>query len=200
MTPRVSAVVLAAGVSRRFEADAPKQLLDFDGEPLVRRCVRHATEAGFLEVVVVVGHRADRVRDALAGLGARVVENPAYPEGQSTSVIRGVRAVDPRATAAVFLPCDQPFVTAALLDRLIAVHERGRGRIVVPVFGERRGAPVLFHRDLFVELEGLTGDAGGRQLFPSHEADVVLVELDSAAALEDINTPDDYDRLTRRLG
>jgi molybdenum cofactor cytidylyltransferase len=198
MTSMVSAVVLAAGISRRFDGDVPKQLLEFDGEPLVRRCVRHAAEAAFLEVVVVSGHQAGRVRDAVAGLGARVVENPDYLEGQSTSVIRGVRAVDPRATGAVFLPCDQPFVTAAVLDRLIAAHERGSGRIVVPVFGERRGAPVLFHRDLFAELEGLTGDSGGRQLFPRHEADVVRVELDNPAPLEDINTPDDYDRLTRR--
>ncbi|MDX1388714.1 MAG: nucleotidyltransferase family protein, partial [Acidobacteriota bacterium] len=116
----VSGVVLAAGVSRRFGGGTPKQLLEVEGEPLVRRAVARALQASFLEVIVVVGHRAADVRSILEGLPARIVENRAHAEGQSTSVTTGLRCVDPVASAATFIPCDQPFLTAAVLDAVIA--------------------------------------------------------------------------------
>ncbi len=192
----VSGIVLAAGASRRFAGEMPKQLLEIEGEPLVRRAVARALEARFLEVIAVVGHRADAVRAALDGLPARIVENRAFAEGQSTSVVTGLRSVDPTACAAMFMPCDQPFLTGAVLDTLIAAYERTSGPIVVPAFEGRRGAPVTFARSLFAELETIGGDVGGRSILPRHEHEIVAVELDGGRPLLDINTPEDYDKLT----
>ncbi|MDX1389331.1 MAG: nucleotidyltransferase family protein, partial [Acidobacteriota bacterium] len=191
----VSGVVLAAGSSKRFGGDTPKQLLEIGAEPLVRRTVASALGANLSEVIVVVGHRGADVRAALDGLAARIVENPRFSEGQSTSVATGLRAVDPRARAAMFIPCDQPFLTVAVLDALIAAFDRTGGPIVVPQHGGRRGAPVTFARALFAELEAIEGDVGGRSILPCHEDDIVTVELDNGQPLLDINTPEDYDGL-----
>lgn len=195
MAPFVSGVLLAAGQGTRFKAPQPKQLLYIEGEPLVRRTARVALASSLAEVVVVIGHEAEAVGAALAGVAVKVVENPHHAAGQSTSLRAGLEALDPRAAAALFLPADQPFLTSALLDQLLATHAAKPGAIVVPTHAGRRGAPVLFDRAFFPALAALQGDTGGRVLLGRHGEQVVTVELESEAPLLDIDTVEDVERL-----
>lgn len=187
----VSAVLLAAGGSERFGGGVPKQLVDFRGEPLVRRAALTALAAGFAEVLVVTGHRAGEVGAALKDLELETVHNPRWAEGQSTSVKVGLARVAPSSTAALFLPCDQPLLTSAVLDRMLETYRATCGPIVVPVHGERRGAPVLFDHSLFAELMEITGDAGGRQVVRRRLDDVVEVPLEAEGPLVDVDTLED---------
>ncbi|MBS1251959.1 MAG: Nicotine blue oxidoreductase [Anaerolineales bacterium] len=189
---QVSGVLLAAGESTRMGEGCVKQLLPFDGEPLVRRTACEALASCLCEVVVVVGFASDEVRQALAGLDVRVVDNPDYRAGQSTSVRAGLAAVDPAADAAMFLPVDHPFLTAHVIDRLIAAYQDAEGAIVLPVYENRRGAPVLLDRSIFPELAQLTGDEGGRQIFQQYAGKIVTVPLDSERPLLDVDTPEAY--------
>lgn len=185
----VAAVVLAGGASTRLAGDRLKQLLRLGGESLVRRAARAAlaSRAGAL-VVVVVGCQADRVAPEVADLPCRVVTNPSWRLGQSTSVRAGLAALPRTARAAIFLPCDQPAVDAALLDRLIAAFEANPAPAVYPSYQGRPGSPTLVSRDLFRELTHLTGDTGARALLGPHRERAVAVELDDPAALLDIDT------------
>jgi len=185
--------VLAAGESRRM--GQPKQLLPFEGEPLVRRVARRALASRLAEVIVVVGHVAEAVRQTLTGLDVRIVENPAYRQGQSTSVIAGLEALAPQSDAAMFLMADQPFLDASLINRIIETYEETGGLILVPTYKGRRGSPVLFDRSLFDELHQITGDEGGRQVLRRHPQAIVCVPLDSERPLLDIDTPEGYRRL-----
>ena len=188
----VSGVILAAGRSSRF--GSPKQLLMLNGRPLVRRIVDEAIATRLAEVIVVVGSGARQVRAALAGADVRIVDNPDYAGGQSTSVRAGLGAVSPDSIGAMFLVSDQPNLTAGLIDQLLAVFVRtGRG-IVVPTFAGRRGSPVTFARGFFPELLALEGDTGGRPIIAAHPHAVVTVPLDSDAPLRDIDTPEDLRR------
>jgi molybdenum cofactor cytidylyltransferase len=187
-------VLLAAGASQRFGADPPKQLWPMEGEPLVRRIARRAIGSRLAEVVVVVGHQADRVTAALAGLPVRIIENKAHRVGQASSVRAGLEAVGSEASGILFMPTDQPYLDVDLIDDLIGLFETTGGPIVVPTFGGSRGAPVLFSRSLFPELERLEGDAGGRQLFPLHADGIVELPLANSAPLQDVDTPDDRQR------
>ena len=191
----VSAVLLAAGGSERFEGDLPKQLATFRGEPLVRRAARTALAADFAEVLVVTGHRAEEVGAALDGLDITLVRNPGWREGQSTSVRSGLARVARSSRAALFLACDQPLLTAQVLDHLVTAWCATCGPIVLPVHGRRRGAPVLFDRALFGELTRITGDTGGRQVIQGHPDDVVEVPLESDAPLVDVDTLEELERL-----
>ena len=191
----VSGVLLAAGASRRFGADLPKQLWPVAGEALVRRVARRALGSRLSEVIVVVGHQADRVTAALAGLPVRIVENAAHSSGQASSVRAGLEAVSGAASGSLFLPVDQPHLDSRLIDGLIELFEATGGPIVVPTFGGARGAPVLFARSLFPELERLEGDAGGRRLFPLHADEIIELPLADSAALKDVDTPEDRQRL-----
>lgn len=194
---QVSGLLLAAGESTRMGEGPPKQLLAFDGEPLVRRMARQALASRLSEVIVVVGFAGGEVQQALAGLDVRTIDNPEYAEGQSTSVKAGLEAVDPAADAAMFIPIDQPFLTSTVIDQLISAYENRGGPVVLPVYQERRGAPVLIDRSLFPELAQITGDEGGRQLLRRHPDQVVTVSLDSQRPLLDIDTHDDYQQLRR---
>lgn len=191
----VSTVLLAAGGSQRFGGGVPKQLAPFRGEPLVRRAARTALAAGFAEVLVVTGHEAGEVAAALEGLESEIVHNPRWAEGQSTSVKAGLARVAPSSSAALFLPCDQPLLTAEVLQRIVASYRATGGPIVVPVHGGRRGAPVLFDRSLFGQLMEITGDAGGRQVVRRRPEEVVEVPLDDGAPLVDVDTVDELSNL-----
>ncbi len=192
--PRVAGILLAAGRSRRFTGGC-KQLLDFRGEPLVRRAARTALASRLSEVVAVTGHAAGAVGGALAGLGLRLVENPDFAQGKSTSIRAGLAALAPAIDAALFLPADQPLLRTASIDRLLDAFAETGGPIVTAACGERRGAPVLFHRSLFAELERLAGDTGGRRLLPRHTGEVISVQVDRPEELADIDTEEDARRL-----
>lgn len=189
MTGPVSGVVLAAGLSTRFEttADTPKQLYRIGGESLVRRTCRVALMSGLGEVVLVTGHAGRRVRSEVADLDLRVLHNPSYADGQSGSVRCGLSVVADGAEGAMFLPVDQPGLDAAVIDRLLGVFD-GPGSIIVPTFRGRRGAPVTFGRDWFTRLEGLRGDEGARPLLRELAARLEELELDSELPLVDIDT------------
>ena len=192
---RVSGVILAAGPSSRFGDDPPKQLVLVDGEPLVRRVVRQAVDSHLAEVIVVTGLAAARVETTLQDLGVRVVCNPRFREGQSTSVKVGLAAVDKSAAAVIFVPVDQPRLSAAVINALVDRYEQTEAPIVVPAFQGRRGAPAVIDRVLFGELAALEGDSGGRQIFPRHEQRIVELALDSDDPLRDVDTHEDLEAL-----
>lgn len=183
---------MAAGESTRMGEGRVKQLLPFHGEPLVRRAARTALASHLNELIVVVGCAGDAVREALAGLDVRIVDNPDYRAGQSTSVKAGLSAVDPAADAVLFIPVDHPFLAASVINQLISVFAETDGPIVVPAYRGQPGAPVLLDRSLFPELAEITGDEGGRQLFEQHSDEIVTVPLTDERPLLDVDTPDDY--------
>jgi len=195
----VAGVVLAAGRSVRFHGH-PKQLIDWDGEPLLVRTVRTALASRLAQVIVVLGHAADEISPLLAGLGAEEVRNPAYASGLASSIRAGLAAVLPSAEAALFLPADQPFLTSGLLDRLIGAYAASAHRIVLPAAAGRRGSPVLWDRSLFGELAGLTGDTGGRSLLERFGSHVLAVEVQDPLELADLDSEQDRRRLLVELG
>ena len=192
---QVSGVILAAGPSRRFGIDPPKQLARIEGETLVRRVVRQAVGSALMELILVTGLAADAVAAAVEGLDVRVVVNPRYLEGQSTSVKAGLARVGNFVDAAMFLPVDQPHLTAEVIDVLIECYRKTRALIVVPAYEGRRGAPVVIDRSLFDVLSQIEGDEGGRQIFQTFEADLVECPLTSASALRDVDGREDLGTL-----
>lgn len=187
---RVAAVVLAAGGSSRL--GEPKQLVEWRGRPLVWHAVRAAREGGLTPVVVVLGEAADRVRGSLVGEPVNIVENPAWREGQSSSVHVGLKQVESSAEAVIFLLADQPFVGADLVQALVERYRQTLSPLVAPRAGGRRANPVLFDRGTFPALKELEGDQGGRALFEQFEASWVDWDV---SVLLDLDTIEDLQRL-----
>jgi len=195
---RVAALILAAGASSRM--GSPKQLLDWEGQPLVRAAAEVALAARLEPLLVVVGGAQAAVADALAGLPLRIIANPDYAAGQSTSLRAGIAALGQDADAVVVLLGDQPFVTAAIVERLVAEWQASGAAIVAPTYAGQRGNPVLFARAVFPELLAVEGDQGARSVLAADRARVRLVAFDNPRPLADIDTPEDYARLREGRG
>lgn len=188
----VHGVVLAAGRSERFGPEN-KLLATVDGEPLVRRATRLLVDGATDGVTVVVGHEADRVGEAVAGLDATVRRNPDYDRGQSTSVREGVRAVREREReghqtidAVVFGLGDMPDVSPTTVDALVAAYEAGDGDAIAAAYRGQRGNPVLFDRQYFGALSDVSGDTGGREILRSAES-AIRLDVDDPGVVADVD-------------
>ena len=191
--PRIVGVLLAGGTSSRF-GDANKLLADLQGAPLVRHAARTLLDAGLSEVVAVLGYEAPAVVSALDGLDLRVVRNPDYEEGLSTSVARGVEAArSAGADAALFLPGDMPAVDSNTVGLLADAYRAGLGTALAAAHGSRRGNPVLFDAAHFDELLAVGGDTGGRAVLLGSD-DAALVEAGDPGVTEDVDTTGDIRR------
>lgn len=192
MSARIAAIILAAGQARRF--GSPKQLLDWQGQPLLRHVILQALAAPVAEIVVVLGAHMVQIAPMVHGLPVTLTVNHAWTQGMSGSVKAGLQALRVEPDAAIFLLADQPLITPDLIRRIIEVHARTRAGIVAPRAGERPGNPVLFARALFPELMQLTGDQGGRAVMRTHRGAIHWVEADERVIF-DIDKPGD---LTQR--
>ena len=185
----VAAVLLAAGRSSRM-GPQNKLLANFEGVPLVRRVAQRLAESRASATVAVVGHQAERVRDALSGLALSAVDNPRYADGLSTSLKAGVAALPVAADGAMIVLGDMPDISTADLDALIAAFVKAGGRAVVrATHGGKRGNPVILPRALFADVEKLEGDTGARHIVEASDTEVIDVEIGEAASV-DVDTPD----------
>jgi molybdenum cofactor cytidylyltransferase len=191
----IAALVLAAG--RAMRMGSPKLLASLDGRPLLHWVIAAARAARCGEVVVVVGAQADDVAAVAAQADARTVLNARYREGMGTSLAAGIAALPADCDAAVVLLGDQPFVTPAIIDALIDAYHTTRRPLVASRYGGVRGAPTLLGRAMFDEAKQLGGDTGGRVLFQRHPDLVTEVDLGPGPAMEDVDTPDDLERVRR---
>jgi molybdenum cofactor cytidylyltransferase len=187
-------VILAAGASTRL--GRPKQLLELGGMPVIRLVSEAALRAALDDVVVVLGHDAEAVRAALADAGPRVrtVLNDRYREGQSTSLVAGIRAMRQEAEAALVLLGDQPEVRVDAIDTVLARWRTDGGDIVQAAYGGTAAHPMLFDRSMWPELEGATGDEGARGIIARHRDRRILVEVGGRPP-RDIDTAEDYERI-----
>lgn len=196
ISPRVFALVLAAGQSRRM-GKINKLLADIDGVPLVRRVVDAVKASSCDGVMVVTGHEAARVEAALEGASVKTVRCAEYASGLSASLKAGIDALPGNCDAAVICLGDMPGVTAAHIDRLIAAFDPEEGRAVcVPTFEGKRGNPVLWYRGFFSEITSVRGDVGARHLIGEHEDLVCEVAMEDPGVLLDVDTPKALESVT----
>ncbi len=198
--PRIAALVLAAGQSRRM-GRRNKLLAEIDGVPMVARAVDSALASEARSVVVVTGHEPEEVRACLADRSVRFAHSPDYVEGLSQSLRAGLDALGEDVDGVIVLLGDMPRVGPAHIDKLIAAFNPLEGRaICVPTRAGKRGNPVLFARHLFEDMRTVAGDVGARHLIGQHEDELVEVEMggDDDAIFIDVDTPEALTEITSR--
>jgi len=193
----VVGIILAAGSSSRM--GRPKALLPIGQDLFVTRVCRTLRDAGVDDLVVVAGPEHEAIADALAaaGLPARVVENRRRDEGQLSSVLAGLAVADrPGVDAVLVHLVDAPLVRPETARAVLDAYFRTHAPVVRPAVGGRHGHPVLFARSVFDQLRRADPGVGARGVVQAHAADVCNVPVDDEGACRDIDTPEDYARLT----
>lgn len=178
------AIILAAGQSRRMGSN--KLLLPFRGKPMITH-VADAVQTAGLPAIVVLGHDAPEIRDALAGYQADFVMANDYAEGMGHSIAAGIGAVPQEWQAAIICLGDMPLISADLLRTMAA--SASPSLILIPSFEGRRGNPVLWGRDHFPRLSELRGDAGARSIFPQLGVHITTLPWKDENIFRDFDTP-----------
>jgi CTP:molybdopterin cytidylyltransferase MocA len=185
----VAGVLLAAGDGSRL--GQPKGLVEFGGEPLGRRGAAMLSAGGANPVIVVAGAVPLEVP------GALVVHNPDWRSGMASSMAAGLAAVPEGCAAAVLALADQPLVGPAAVQRLILAYRGGASVAVAAYDGQPRN-PVLIAREHWpAVVELAVGDVGARPFLRARPDLVTLVECGDTGRPDDIDTPDDLDRIRR---
>lgn len=190
---RIGAIILAAGPSTRL--GYPKQLIEHEGEALVRRAAAAALDAGARPVLVVVGASSEEVSNALEGLdGVKTLHNEKWESGLASSLSAGLAALnaDKAITGALVMVVDQPLVDANALRRLMTGFDEAH-RIVASAYDDIVGVPVVIGSEHFAALMNLKGDEGAGRWLRARLPDVTQVDVASASV--DIDTPADAERL-----
>jgi molybdenum cofactor cytidylyltransferase len=198
----ISAVVLSAGLSSRMGGQ-PKALLRFDDrDSFVTRIIRTFNEAGITDVIVVLGHEAARVASEIdsSGLAARCVVNAAYEEGQFSSLLAGLTAVDRPGTDGMLLALvDAPLFAVSTVTAVVQRFEETRAPVVRAVRGSEHGHPVLIGRSLFDAIRRSDPAFGAKPVVRANASAEGDVPVDDPGAFVDIDTPDDYATLPALL-
>lgn len=197
----IVAVVLSAGESSRM--GSPKALLPIRGMLFIERIVEafRATKAG--EIVVVLGHRAEEIKEKISHLPVTIVINEDYAKGQLSSLIAAVRNLGSKRNAKLVDGIlvhlvDHPFIDPVLVDQMIDRFYQSKKLIVVPRHRGRRGHPVLIARALFAELLSAPLDKGAKAVVHAHRDETLEIETDYEGVTIDIDTPEEYRQYRER--
>ncbi len=207
----ISAIVLAAGASSRMGQAKAALPLGTTGETVVARVVRTLLAAGLPDVTVVAGAHIDAVRAAMPAFEprARVVEHLDWAQGQLSSLLAGLEAVDnPQLEAILVTLVDVPLVRPQSIAAIVQAWRETRAPIVRPVDpstslragGARHGHPVVFDRSVFDDLRRADPNVGAKAVFALHASRRLDVTVKDEGAYVDVDTPADYERVLRVTG
>lgn len=186
----ISAVILAAGLSRRM--GKPKLILRRRGKTLVRTVAENVLTGGAEEVILVTGAYGRAIAGQVNDLPLTLVHNPDYASGQGTSLAVGASSVNPQSDAVMVLMGDQPLITPHLIRQFTGVFLSFRPLIMRPAYNGRPGHPVFFNSVLLPELVKLSGDTGARGVLEKYRGELYLYPTSDPAVCFDVDTPEDY--------
>lgn len=193
----IGAIVLAGGFSLRMGRFKP--LLPLGDRCVIERVVHLFQHTGIEDILVVVGHRGDEIRRAVARLNVVCVENPDFAEGMLTSVRAGIRALSERCRAFFIHPADIPMVRRQTVKRLADAGEASSAAVLYPTFNGRRGHPTLIRSRLGPQILKWPGAGGLRCFLQGHDDESLELPVADEAVLLDLDTAGDYSRMLARL-
>jgi molybdenum cofactor cytidylyltransferase len=189
----IAAIILAAGESKRM--GRVKQLLPFRGGTILGQITENLLQSQAAEIVVVLGYQAEKIAPQIARERVKIVVNPDFKQGMSSSIKCGLSHISEAADGVMIVLGDQPLIEKETIDLLIEKHRQSDRGITLPVYKGIRGHPVIFKMKYKDELLRLTGDIGGKQIVERHPSDVLEVEVDSESVIISIDVESDYQSL-----
>lgn len=191
MKSQIYGVVLAAGLSRRM--GTAKQLLPFGSKTVLQTVVDVLLTLDLVEVIVVLGHEAERVRESLDDRAVRCCVNADYQAGMFSSVCCGIRAIPEHADGMLLALGDQPHIDAHVGAAVVDAYQKGDVGLVIPTWDGKRGHPALIDLKRYrSEILSLSGTEGLKPVMRGHEDDTLTLQVTDAGILRDLDTQEDY--------
>lgn len=173
---------------------SPKALLKIGGETFIQHIIEVLHSARIVDVVAVLGFEAEEIKKSLDWFDGKIVLNERWQEGQLSSIIAGLDALDsPDVPAAMICPVDHPLISQSLVVDLLQAFWKFQKRIVVPTYRGRRGHPVIFERTLFDAVRAARPEAGARSVIHGYPGDLIEVLTEEKGVITNIDTREDYE-------
>ncbi len=188
----IEIIILAAGKSERMGQQ--KLLMPYGGKTIVENIIDKALASKAGAVKVVVGSNREEIYDLIKDQPVQVIENAAFERGMLSSVQCGFEALSSSASAGMILLGDQPMVQTLVIDKLIESFQKSRKGIIIPVYNNKRGHPVLIDTKYLIRINKLDPNRGLRQLMEEYPEDIYEMEVETNTILKDIDTIEDYKR------
>ncbi len=190
----LATLILAAGASSRL--GKPKQLLKFNDKSFIQKITEEAITAGLQNIYVITGYEHEAVAKELTDLPVNVFYNDEWEEGMGSSLRNGLKhalAANVDIQAILILLCDQPFVDAGLIKKIVSAYSPDRQMIIASGYAGTFGVPVLVDQYYFPMLAELKGDEGGKKIFAQYLQNIVeipfpkgSVDIDELSDLENL--------------
>ncbi len=190
-----SAVILAAGEADRM--GKLKQLLPWKEKTILETVIDNVLDSKYIddEIRIVLGAEADRVKDKISyNNDKRIIikENPDYKEGMSTSLKKGIEHLSENTKYLVIFLGDQPLITPDIFDNLIKRFEDISAEIMMPVYNEKPGHPVIISTKYLSDIKKLKGSMGLKPFLDSHKDIVKYYPVENNKVIIDLDYYDDY--------
>ena len=188
-------IILAAGESTRL--GYPKQIAKYKDKTLLQLAIDAANGCDVHKRVLVLGANRDEIKKTFPGASIPNIPNPNYQKGMSSSLKIGLEYMlkFDAPDQVIIMLCDQPFVDAKLLNKLMATQEKEGKGIVACAYSKTIGVPILFGKAYFQELMELKGDEGAKKIALAHEEDLVTISFPKGKI--DIDTEEDLKELLK---
>jgi len=189
-------LILAAGASSRM--GSPKQILPWKGTHLLDHTIDNAKAVFGEGIVVVLGANANEIKSASTQEGVRYILNKNWRTGLGSSIAHGVDYIQrsfPDKTALLIMLCDQPLLDAKYIMRLIQTFKDSNKGIVATAYSSGMGVPAIFDQRYFSRLAQLNEDFGAKRIIQKFQED--SIRLNPLGLETDIDTPEDYQKLTQ---
>jgi len=186
------AIILAAGESKRM--GKPKLLLPFGEKTIIETVIDNVIQSKVEKILVVLGSNWKKIKKKIKNLPLKIIVNSNFTKGMLSSVQCGFQTLPKNTQAVLVVLGDQPAVSSAIIDKIIDAFKRIKKGIVLPVYKNNRGHPVLIDMKYRDEVENLSPDVGLRDLVYNHPEDILEVEVETPGILGDIDDMEDYRR------
>jgi CTP:molybdopterin cytidylyltransferase MocA len=188
--PEIWGIILAAGESKRMKTR--KLLLPFHGSTMIEKVIDNVISSEIKNILVVLGSGREEILEVIKSLPVKHCYNENFTDGMLSSVKRGFRYLPKSMDAVLIFLGDQPGIPGHVVKKLIRVYEESKKGILMPVFKQKRGHPVLIDCKYRNEIEKLDEKEGLRSLAIKFPDDVLEVEVDDDGILRDIDTREEY--------
>ncbi|MTI32881.1 nucleotidyltransferase family protein [Xanthovirga aplysinae] len=206
-SPHISSLLLAAGNSSRMGQS--KQLLDINGESLIRKTIKTIQNSNVHDTLVVLGAKASLHKSQINDLGVNKVVHENWKLGIGSSLKFGLKKlqhIHQNLQAVIICVCDQPYLNSFHLNQLIYAHVQLGHKLVASTYQDTFGVPALFHRDYFDQLKKLNDKKGAQTFLRENNSQVFPIrfpggefDLDTLLDYENFCNKEEYPDSTNSL-
>ena len=187
----ISAIILAAGLSKRMEL-GNKLLLEKKETPIIKITLDNIKAAKVKEIIIVLGKNSKSFKNVIEDKSVKLFFNSNYKNGISSSIKKGIEKVDNSCEGALICLADMPSIKTSTYNKIIDAFYKYKKQNIIPYFNKKKGNPVLFSKSYFQYITNITGDVGARNLIRKNKKDFKKLTVADEGILEDIDNNEQY--------